>query len=148
MVLVQGNEKARVIYMREDYALTPLIYPIEEYASDVITKKKNNKRDKSWFFVHQLLKTCYNVPGIPDGAKALLISPRDVVIDPLGQLDDSWSKEKIRYKATETAREQQHKADANKGSQATNITMMLLSSAVVILVLTGALIALMQYYRG
>lgn len=148
MALIQGPEKIRVLNLREDYQIETLMLPVEEYASDVITRKKNNKRDKSWLLPHQLLKRCYNVPGIPNGAKALITTPRDVVFDPLNQLDDSWSKDKIKARMGEIAKEQQHKAEGNKSNSVTNVTMILLSSAVVILVLAIAAIGLMNYYGG
>lgn len=148
MALLLSNEKVRSIMMREDYNLQPMQICVDEFASNIITIKKNGARDKSWLFPHQLLKKCYNIPGIPDGSKVLLISPRDVRFDPLHQLDDSWSDVEVKDKMSETAKEQQHKADAKKGSQATNMTMVLLSSAVVILVLAIGFIVLMNYYGG
>jgi len=148
MSLLAGAERIRVLYLREDYNIESSSLPVEQYASEVITKKKNGIRDKSWLLPHKLLKTCYNVPGIPDGKKVLMICPRDVVYDPLKQLDISWSKEKIRQKMGEIAREQQHKADSHKNTGPMNVTMILLASAAFILFLSIALVGLLNYYKG
>ena len=143
-----STEKIRVLYLREDYSITSAILPVEAYASNVITKTKNGKRDKSWLIPHKLLKRCYNLPGIPDGKKALIITPRDVRFDPLKQLDDSWSDEKIRLKMGEIAREQEHKADAQKNTGPMNVTMILLASSALILFLTIAVVGALNYYKG
>jgi len=149
MSLFKGKERIRCGYLREDYNIEIKPLPVEEYASDVLTRQKNKIRDKSWLLAHQLVKSCYNIPGVPDGAKMLLITSRDVLFDPLKQLDDTWSKENIRNtKMAEIAKEQQHKADGNKQSSVTNYTMILLSTAVVILSLGIAFIGVMNYYKG
>lgn len=147
MAIISGPAKVRTLNIRPDYQAEIAMIPVEEYAaSNVITKIENGERVRSWLIPHKLLKRCYNIPGIPNGSKALITITGDVVIDPLKQLDDSWSKENIRKKLAEYAKEQEHKADKKKSSQATNVTMILLSSAVVILVLGMAAIGLLNYY--
>jgi len=148
MSLLSGAERIRVLYLREDYKVENTTLPVEAYASDVITKKKNEKRDKSWLLPHGLLKTCYNLPGIPDGKKVLIICPRDVRFDPLNQLNDSWSKGQVRLKMGEIAREQQHKADSHKNSGPMNVTMVLLAASAFVLFLSIAAVGILNYYKG
>lgn len=148
MGLINGPETVRCILARDDYIGVPMRLRVDEYASDQITHKKNNKRDKNWLLPHQLLKRCYNIPGIPDGSKVLLITSRDVVWDPGKQLDSSWDIKTIRNRMGQTAREQQHKADANKNTGPQNVTMILLSISVAIVTLGVVIIGLLNYYRG
>lgn len=148
MSLITGPEKVRIIDLRNDFQMQIFSLPIEEFAPNVITKKKSDgTRERSHLLVRQLMKPCYNIPGIPNGAKAIMVTD-DIIYDPLKQLDDSWSKENIRKKLTEYAVEQEHKADAKKAGGMNNVTSILLSSAVVILVLGMAAIGLMKYYGG
>ena len=143
-----GREKIRVLYLGEDYSIRNATLAVETYASNVITKMKDGKRDKSWLLPHKLLKRCYNIPRIPDGTKALIITPRDVRFDPLKQLDATWSDEKIRAKMGEIAREQEHKADSQKNTGPMNITMVLLATSALVLFLTIAIVGALSYYKG
>lgn len=129
-----GGEQVQVLHAGEAYTIVVGKLSVEEYASDVITKKKNGKRDKAWELAHPLMKRCYGIPGIKDGKKALLICSRDVVWDAQNQHPELYSKEKIEKRMGEMAYEQQHKADASGGS-AMNKTVVLLGAAALIMVI-------------
>lgn len=142
------QEHIRILHFREDYNIFPGRLNVEEYASDVVTKKKNMDRDKSWELAHPLMKRCYGIPGIKDGTKALMICSRDVVWDPLNQYPEKYNKDEVRKRMGEMAHEQQHKAEGSKNSGPMNITTILLGASAFILILALVLIAGLRYYRG
>ena len=148
MSLIRGKEKVKVLYLREDYNIVPAVFGVEKKASDVFTKKDNEVSTNSWLLAHELMKPCYNIPGIPNGKKVMLVCTRDVRFDPLKQLDDSWSDDKIRKRMGQTAKEQAHKAEMKKVSSTMNATMILLSVAAVILFTAIALVSALNYYKG
>lgn len=146
MPLISGAEKVKLLILRKDYEIQVASMAVEKYAPNIITQKQNEERVRGWWYIYQLLKPCYNVPGVRDGEKALIAIPGDSVFDPLEQLDDTWNKANINKAAAEYAKEQEHKADANKVSSFTNVSMILISTAVVILVIGMLLIGGLKYY--
>ncbi len=146
MSLFGQAEKVKVLKLREDYNISVASLPVEKKASDVFTKKENNISTNSWLLAHELMKPCFNVPGIKEGTKVMMVCNRDVRFDPLTQLDGSWSDENIRKRMGQTAKEQAHKVGGKKTSSVTNVTMILLSSAALILIVAIVLIAGMRMY--
>lgn len=144
MGIIDGNESARLIFLREDYKIQTPRLPVEEYASDVVTKRKSSKRDKSWMLSHDLMKRCYNIPGIPNGSLALMVTARDVEFDPFNTIDTKIIKKKMG----EIAKEQQHKAESaeNHGTMA-RATVWLSVAAFVLFLMIG-IVALLKYYNG
>lgn len=148
MGFITGTENIKTLHRREDYNMAIQNVPVEEHASAVLTQRKNGKRNKSWLLCHPLVKTCYGIPGVQDGTKAMLTCSRDIVWDPLKQLDETWEKINIRKKLGEMAKEQQHIAEMNKNSGPMNVSVILMSASALILFIACALIGLLSYYRG
>lgn len=142
------KEKIRVIYLRENFTMESMFIPLDVMSSEIITRIKNGKREFSWFLIQQLLKPVYGFPGIPDGSRALLLCSKDVRYDPLGQLDDSWSKENIKKKMVEVAKEQQHKVEKSSEMGILSRSTMFLSASVIILVIAIAIIGIIKFRSG
>lgn len=148
MGLFNIKENIRVIYLKENFTIKSMFIPLDDMSSEIITKMKNGKREFSWFLIQQLLKPVYGFPGIPDGSRALLVCSKDVRYDPLQQLDASWSKENIKKKMVQVAKEQQHKVEKSSAMGILSRSTMLLSVSVIILIIAIAVIGVIKFRSG
>jgi len=138
--LLSGKEIRSALYWREDYKFSRIKLPVEENS---LVKDKDKRHYQGWPIIHQLLKPVSGL-GIRDMVSH--ICGRDIKLDPLGELDDSWKPEKVKSRMVEFAREQEHKTYSKNTGQTMSKATLMLSIAAGILILTICIIGVMKYY--
>ena len=118
---------------------------VDDMARNIITLKNKNKRAECFLLIHKLMKPVFGYPGIKDGTRVLLVCSRDVRFDPLEELDESWNAENIRKRLKEIAKEQQHKAEQNKGRNNIETATLMLSGCAIIFFIALSLIAAIKF---
>ena len=139
------KEEIQVIYLRENMCLVAMKLKVDEMARNIITLKDKAKRSECFLLIHKLMKPVFGYPGIKDGTRTLLICARDVRFDPLKELDESWNSEHIRARLKEIAKEQQHKAEQNKGGNNMQMATMMLAGCACVLFLVIGILVLAKY---